>query len=202
MGTRAKPAPRPDEGDGGLALLGWLRPAAIAAALTLLGAPYLGIVWQWIAPSPTYVNVSGEVFLENQDSSEFVAADGWFLLLGLAVGVASAAVAYWRWRGHLGVIVAMTGAAVLGALIAREVGEAFGPAPIEQTALTLGDGETVAGSIKVAANAVLLGWPVGILITYLSLVGGLERNRHEEEPATAGATDPAHAGRTPSAAEL
>lgn len=182
MGTRAKDSEGP-EVSGRSALIAGLRPAGIVAALTLLVAPYVGILWERIAPAPTYVNLAGEVFLSNQDSSDFIAADGWFLVIGLLVGVASAGLGYWRWRGDLAVILAMTGAAVLGALIAREVGEAFGPAPIQQTAQTLAQGETIKGSIEIAANGVLLGWPVGILLTYLSLIGGLERAKGGDEVA-------------------
>jgi hypothetical protein len=162
-------------------VLARLRPAALAAGLTLLIAPYVGIVWEWVAPAPTYVNLSGEVYLDNQDSSEFIAADGWFLILGLLLGIASAALAYWRWRGDVAVIAAMSGASVLASLIAREVGEAFGPAPIQQTALTLADGETIQGSITLASDGILFIWAVGILLTYLSLVGGLERTKGDDE---------------------
>ncbi len=180
MGTRARLSPRP-EGRVASRLLAQLRPAVLAAGLTLLVAPYVGIVWEKISPAPTYVNLSGEVYLDNQDSSEFIAADGWFLIIGLLLGIASAAVAYWRWRGDLGVIAAMSGASVLASLIAREVGEAFGPAPIQQTALTLADGETIPGSITLASDGILFAWAVGILLTYLSLIGGLERSRNDEE---------------------
>jgi hypothetical protein len=159
-----------------------LRPVALAAGLTLLIAPYVGIVWEWIAPAPTYVNLSGEVYLDNQASSEFIAADGWFLILGLLLGVASAAIAYWRWRGDVAVIAAMSGASILASLIAREVGEAFGPPPIQQTALTLADGQTIHGSITLASDGILFAWAVGILLTYLSLVGGLERSKADDEP--------------------
>lgn len=151
------------------------RPAALTAALILLAAPYVGMLWERIAPAPTYVNLSGEVYLNNQDSSEFIAADGWFLILGLLLGVISAGLGYWRWRGNLLVIAAMSGASVLASLIAREVGEAFGPPAIQQTALTLADGETIEGSITLASDGILFAWAVGILLTYLSLIGGLER---------------------------
>ncbi|MBA3743597.1 hypothetical protein [Sporichthya sp.] len=180
MGTRARLSPRP-EGRVASRLLAQFRPAVLAAGLTLLAAPYVGIVWERISPAPTYVNLAGEVYLDNQDSSEFIAADGWFLIIGLLLGIASAAVAYWRWRGDLGVIAAMSGASVLASLIAREVGEAFGPAPIQQTALTLADGETIPGSVTLASDGILFAWAVGILLTYLSLIGGLERSRAAEE---------------------
>lgn len=157
-----------------------VRAPAVAAGLILLAAPYFGMLWEWIAPAPTYVNLSGEVYLNNQDSSEFIAADGWFLILGLLAGVLCALLGYWRWRGNLGVIVAMGVAAVPAAYIAREVGQAFGPAPIQQTALSLAENATISGEIRVGAHGVLFSWAVGVLLTYLSLIGGLERSVPDE----------------------
>jgi hypothetical protein len=188
VGTRARPSPRP-EGSGTSRVLAQVRPAALAAALILLAAPYVGMLWERIAPAPTYVNLSGEVYLNNQDSSEFIAADGWFLILGLLLGLVSAGLGYWRWRGDLLVIAAMSGASVLASFVAREVGEAFGPAPIQQTALTLADGETVQGSITLASDGILFAWAVGILLTYLSLIGGLERGTSEDDDEN-GAAEP------------
>lgn len=180
VGTRARPSPRP-EGSGAPRLLTRARPAVLAAGLTLLAAPYVGMLWEAISPAPTYVNLAGEVFLDDQDTSEFIAADGWFLILGLLLGMISAAIGYWRWRGDLTVIAAMSGASVLASLIAREVGEAFGPPSIQQTALTLADGETIGGSITLASDGILFAWAVGILLTYLSLIGGLERSSGDDE---------------------
>ncbi|WP_019877636.1 hypothetical protein [Sporichthya polymorpha] len=179
MGTRAKPSPRPEEG-AGPRLLAQLRPAALAFLVPLLAAPYIGIVWEWIAPKPTYINLSGEVYLNNQDTSEFIAADGWFLILGLLLGIVTGALGYWRRRGDLTLIVALTGSSILASLIAREVGEAFGPAPIQQTALTLTDGQTISGSLELASDGILFAWGVGILLTYLSLIVGLERGATED----------------------
>jgi hypothetical protein len=180
VGTRARPSLRP-EGSGTSRLVAQLRPAALAVGAVLLAAPYVGMLWERISPAPTYVNLGGEVYLNNQDSSEFIAADGWFLILGLVLGLISAGLAYWRWRGDLLVIAAMSGASVLASLIAREVGEAFGPAPIQQTALTLVDGETIDGSITLASDGILFAWAVGILLTYLSLIGGLDRSPDDED---------------------
>ncbi|GAA0618447.1 hypothetical protein GCM10009547_20970 [Sporichthya brevicatena] len=180
MGTRAKPSPRPEEG-AGPRLLAQFRPAALAFLAPLLAAPYIGIVWEWIAPKPTYVNLSGEVYLNNQDTSEFIAADGWFLILGLLLGIGTGAIGYWRRRGDLTVIVALTGSSILASLIAREVGEAFGPPPIQQTALTLADGQTISGSLELASDGILFAWGVGILLVYLSLIVGLERGQTEDE---------------------
>lgn len=184
MGTRARPSPRP-EGSGTSRVFARIRPAALAAGAVLLAAPYVGMLWERISPAPTYVNLGGEVYLNNQDSSEFIAADGWFLILGLVLGVISAGLAYWRWRGDLLVIAAMSGASVLASVIVREVGEAFGPPPIQQTALTLSDGEMIDGSITLASDGILFAWAVGILLTYLSLIAGLERSTDEEDTPAA-----------------
>jgi hypothetical protein len=73
------------------------------------------------------------------------------------------------------------------------VGEAFGPASIQKTALSLANGATIHGSITVAADGVLFAWSVGVLLTYLSLVGGLERSQDEDADADpAPDADPAH----------
>ncbi|MGQ0630175.1 MAG: hypothetical protein ACT4P1_03975 [Sporichthyaceae bacterium] len=211
MGNRAKPTPRPEGVGGRLSSIGALlrslgttaelRVAALTAALTIAIAPYVGMVWQAVAPTPTYVNIAGDVFLDNQDTSEFIAADGWFLILGLLVGAISGGLGYWRWRGDLGAILGTTFAALLAAYLAREVGQAFGPPPISATAFGLAEGETVNGALELRADAVLLAWPVGVLVSYLSLIGGLERTPAEAE-ATGDAPEPAAHHGVPGAVSL
>lgn len=174
MGTRAIQSPRPAD-EPARSRTRALRAAAASAALALLLAPYVGMLWQYLAPAPTYLNVAGEIFLDNQDTSEFIAADGTFLIVGLLVGLVCGALGYWRYRLDLGAILGMTIAAAIGALIAREVGEAFGPAPIAQSALGLPVGQTTTGALELKSDGVLLGWPVGVLIAYLSLIAGLDR---------------------------
>jgi hypothetical protein len=156
------------------------RAALLAGLLTLLLAPWVGMFWQWVAPAPKYVNIDGSVYPADEDSSEFIAADGWFLIIGLLVGLACGAVGYWRYRRALPAMLVMTAAAYAAAWIARETGQAFGPPEVAQAAVGTVDGDQIRGAIDVRSRIVLLGWPVGVLIAYVSMILGLEKAPHRE----------------------
>lgn len=181
---------------------GWLWVALAPAALLLGVAPYLGMLWEKVAPAPTYVNIGGSIYLNNQDTDQFIADDTWFLVLGLLAGLLAGALGYWRYRRQLPAILGLTGAAMLGSLIAKHVGVAVGPPPIALAALGVADGATVHAMINVKAHAVLLSWPVGVLLAYVCLIAGLERPARPAEAAHADAghvegerSDGRHAGR-------
>ena len=102
------------------------RAAAVAAAILLgvaaLGAP-LGLLWAAVAPTVQVRMTSDGALLADQQPEEFIAADGWFTLLGACFGVL-AAVAVWlvvRRRGPLP-LVALTLGAVGAGLIAWWLG--------------------------------------------------------------------------------
>ncbi|MGQ0465954.1 MAG: hypothetical protein ACT4QG_11600 [Sporichthyaceae bacterium] len=162
--------------------IGFLRVGLLPALFTLLLAPWVGWLWEWLAPAPAYVNIDGSVFAADEDSSEFIAADVWFLCIGLGVGMSCGALAYWRHRRALPAMVAVTAAAFAAALIARETGEQFGPIDLAQAALGTVDGEKVNGAIEVRSNIALLGWPIGVLIAYVSMILGLEQPARKVDP--------------------
>jgi len=171
----------------------WLRAALVPAALTLGVAPYLGMLWEWLAPKPTYINLSGAIYLDNQDTTQFIADDTWFLVLGLLAGLIAGGLGYWRYRRGIPAMLGLIGAAMLGSLIARHIGVALGPPPIAQAALGVPDGSTVHAMIQVKAHAVLLSWPVGVALSYVCLIAGLERPPRSSEPIpaeTEGEADP------------
>lgn len=163
--------------------IGFLRAGLVPALFTLVLAPWVGWLWEWLAPAPAYVNIDGSVFAADEDSTEFIAADVWFLCIGLGVGMACGAGAYWRYRRALPAMVAIVAAAFLAALIARKTGEQFGPIDLAQAALGTVDGETVNGAIEVRSKIALLGWPIGVLIAYVSMILGLERAAPRVDPA-------------------
>jgi hypothetical protein len=108
-----------------------LSALAAVAVLTALGAP-LGLLWANLAPGvPIVKTEQGAVFAE-PSPEEFIAADGWFTLLGLGFGVL-AAVCVWyalrRLRGPVGMITVGLGAVGAGWLawqVGRQIGrEAF-----------------------------------------------------------------------------
>jgi hypothetical protein len=170
MGTRTRTERR-----RGPVLVAAARNALIPGVLTLLIAPYVGMFWEWVAPAPTYINLGGAIYLKDQDTSEFISADLWFLLIGLIVGVVSGGLGYWRYRRTLPAMLSLTLAAFVAALIARHVGVEFSPPPIAQAAPGTPDGATVHAEIALKSHSLLLGWPVGVLLAYVSLIAGLER---------------------------
>lgn len=95
--------------------------------IAVLGAP-LGLLWRALAPSVPVMKTDGGPVLAQPEPEHFIAADGWFTLLGAGLG-AIVAVAIWfglrRYRGPAGAVAAtvgMIGAAVLAWRLGREVG--------------------------------------------------------------------------------
>jgi hypothetical protein len=102
------------------------RAAAVVAAVLLcvaaLGAP-LGLLWAAVAPTVQVRMTSDGALLADQQPEEFIAADGWFTLLGCCFGVLAAVVVWFvvRRRGPLP-LVAVTLGAVGAGLIAWWLG--------------------------------------------------------------------------------
>ncbi|MDG4832126.1 DUF2567 domain-containing protein [Solwaraspora sp. WMMD1047] len=130
----AGPVPAgPPVGGGRRPGLAALVGVATAAGITLLGLP-IGLLWAALAPAvPVRKTADGAVLTQAQPE-EFIAADGWFTLIGLCFGVATA-IAVWlllrRRRGPFGLIVAVLGA--LGAaVVAWQVGRRIGLAEYQR----------------------------------------------------------------------
>lgn len=101
--------------------------AAAVLVITLLGAP-LGLIWSAVAPQVPVVRTEDGAVLAQPQPEQFIAADGWFSLLGLGFGLL-AAVAVWlilrRYRGPVGMAVVALGA-VGAALLAWRLGRQIG----------------------------------------------------------------------------
>ena len=102
-----------------------------ATAVAVLGV-LLGLLWGWLAPTVPVVNAGDSGILVTDPSPEqYIAADGWFTLLGLVFGLV-VAIGAWlvlrRDRGPflmLGVVLGTLGA---GWLVAPWAGELMGRA--------------------------------------------------------------------------
>jgi hypothetical protein len=95
--------------------------------LILLGLPF-GLLWAAVAPGVPVLQTEDGAVLAEPQPEEFIAADGWFSLLGFVLGVL-AAVAAWvllrRYRGPVGMVVVvagMLGAATLAWQVGRRIG--------------------------------------------------------------------------------
>lgn len=105
----------------------------IALAIVAAGVPF-GLLWAGLAPDvPVAITDNGPVLGEPQPE-QFIAADGWFALLGLAFG-ALAALAAWvfarRARGPVGLLAVAVGT-VLASLVAWWIGRRLGLAEYER----------------------------------------------------------------------
>ncbi|MFD0972624.1 DUF2567 domain-containing protein [Plantactinospora endophytica] len=131
-GTTAPPpagaVPPPAAGDRGRRLRrGVLTGAGALLVLILLGVPF-GLLWSAVSPGVPVVQTEDGALLAAPQPEEFIAADGWFSLLGFGLGVL-AAIAIWlllrRHRGPVGILVVvlgMLGAAVLAWQLGRQIG--------------------------------------------------------------------------------
>lgn len=134
-GPPPEPEPPRQAGRTALTLL------AIAAAVALLGAPF-GLVWAAVAPDvPVVVTDLGPVYGQPQPE-QLVAADGWFAILALPVGVI-AAFGVWlaarRVRGAAALAALLLGAVGTG-LVAWWVGRQIGLSDYRATLAAAGTG--------------------------------------------------------------
>lgn len=157
--------------------------ALTGAVLGLLLGPVVGVLWLWIAPTPVAINTEGAIYLKDQDTKAFIAADGWFLVIGFVVGGLVGALVYWRFHGGLAAMLGVTVGALGGAYIAWKVGVALGPPPLAGTVVGVPDGGTLSMPIGLRAKGVLLGWPLGGVVAFMSLTLGLEKEPKAEVDA-------------------
>jgi hypothetical protein len=113
----------------------WRRTALVAVitavVVLVLGGP-LGLLWHWLAPTVPVLDAGSSGIVVNDPSpEEYVAADGWYTILGLGFGLVVAIVAWMVLRKDrgpfllLGVVAGTFGAGYLigpwiGGLIGRD----------------------------------------------------------------------------------
>ncbi|WBB94960.1 DUF2567 domain-containing protein [Solwaraspora sp. WMMA2080] len=203
----ASPAPPPDTGAveptraAGRRRI-WRRPGLyVAAAITVGGAP-LGVAWSMLAPWIPVVRTEQGAAVRGGAPEYFVAADGWFAMLGVGYGIL-AGIVVWaslpRSRGPYG-LVAVTvgglGAAALAWTLGRQIGLAGYQRALETAALgaqlerppdlQAGDFDLWFGVLPTVTGA--FGAPaLGAVLAYTMLAGWSSHPDLRPEPDQVGA---------------
>jgi hypothetical protein len=99
-----------------------------AAAVAVAGVP-LGLLWRLLAPPVPMINVGpGGIVVDDPSPEEFMAADGWFVILGLGFGLLVAVLAWLVLRRHRGpgLVLGVTAGTLAAAVVAWQVGRWIG----------------------------------------------------------------------------
>lgn len=165
-------------------ILGELRRGALTAlAVAVLGVA-LGLLWLWLAPRIPLISDGKAVYLKDTEGEEAAGGDGTFVLLGLGLGVLTAAVAFWRCRtGGVGVVVGLAAGALLGSVVGWRIGVWLGPtSDLVAHAKAIGPNKVFYGPLELRAMGSLLAWPIGATLTHLLLTSAL--GPRDPEPDT------------------
>ncbi len=161
---------------------------AVVGALVVLGA-LLAPLWERLAPRlPFRVDEPGRALPVFPAAEEYVAADGWFVLVTLAAGIV-AGLGCWLLRSSRGplVLFALVAGGLLGALVTWRLGLRLGPGYRPEDLQVVG--RTVYQPLTLRAEAALVVEPIAALLVYLLAVGFSARNdlgRGDEPPVSSG----------------
>jgi hypothetical protein len=175
----AEPVPRPRRPLG---------PTLAAAGLTVValavvGGP-LGLLWHYLSPTVPVINVGGGRIVVNDPSpEEYVAADGWFTLLGFVFGLAAAIVAWFVLRRHRGpwLLAGVTLGTLAGAVVAWQAGRMIGLGGYQDWRETSAQAATFQAPPDLHAYGVLL-VPAFAAVIALTLMAGWSNDPELDEP--------------------
>jgi hypothetical protein len=150
----------------------------------LLGGP-LGLLWAWLAPGVPVIDTGPNGIVVNDPSpEEYIAADGWFTLLGLGFGIV-VAIAAWlvlrRDRGPFLLLGVVTGTLGAGYLAAPWVGEMIGRGDYERWRETAAAGATYLAPPEVHSLGPTL-VPAFVAAIVLTLLAGWSNDPDLDEP--------------------
>jgi imidazolonepropionase-like amidohydrolase len=153
-------------------LAGYRRDLSAAMIVLLASLPLgalMGLVWERVAPKAHWMVQGGGAVLSEVEQSDFVAADGWFAVLGAVAGLLCGTIAFVLFRGRTRTLpIGLAAGGILGSLVAWRLGQALGPGPIGSHR-GAPDGSTFDGPLDLRAEGVLLSWPIAALLAVLVL---------------------------------
>ena len=143
----------------------------------------VGLLWWVITPTEQWIKLDGGLGAADLNSSAWFAADGWFLILGVAGGLVLTAVTWvWVRQNPISVVVGLIVGSALLAVVAWSLGGLLGPADPKDAAASLAVGATVDGSLGLRAMGVLAA-PTVAAMALVALLIALAPVREDLQPA-------------------
>lgn len=135
--------------------------------LAVLVGAVLGVIWWRVAPRVMVEVTADGLALVDPAGKAFIAADGWFAVLGALAGLVCGVIGVLRWRRDgIGLAVGEAAGGVLGALVAMLVGQWLGRSTLDGSAAV---GTIAEASLQVRATGVLLAWPLVALLVVVAV---------------------------------
>lgn len=186
--ARAPGAARP-AGSPGAALIAFLAVVAGSVLLGLAG----GVLWSLLAPRVLYVAVGhATAQVVNPETSAFIAADGWFSVMGVAGGIITGLLGYLlavRRYGPLA-MAGVLGGGLAAAYAAMKLGQQIGHAHFYALLAASRRGALLRAPVSLGSHEALAFWPLaaGLVAGGLEAVAALRqrsrvRGAHAAAPA-------------------
>jgi hypothetical protein len=165
---------------------GW--GAARAAALAVLAGVVGAVAWWALAPRPQVIVRGGQVYFRDPDPEQFAAADAWFGLVALVLGVV-VGVLVWRLvrREPLAAVIGLAAGGLVGSYVMRQLGQWLGRVDLQAIGHRA-EGTVASAPLRLQSQAMLLVLPVTALAAWLvcDLVSDYRSARSERVPLHAG----------------
>jgi hypothetical protein len=165
----------------------WRRTAVVcvlaALVVAAVGAP-LGVLWHFLSPTVPVVNTGAGGFVVNDPSpEEYIAADGWFTIIGFVFGLIAAVAGWMILRKHRGpgVLLAVTLGALGSAPLAWWVGRQIARSAYEQWRTVAAVGATYQAPPDLHAKGALL-VPAFAAVIVLTLLAGWSNDPDLDQP--------------------
>lgn len=150
-----------------------MRTRVGVALIALVGSALLGVVgglvWALVAPRALLQEVGQQTAqVVNAETSAFVAADGWFCVIGAVCGLITGVLGCWlavRRADALGALGLIAGA-IAGTFVMLWVGENIGLSTYNHQLATAANGTFFNSSLALGAKSALVFWPMitGVVI--------------------------------------
>ncbi len=161
-----------------------LRNAVLTALIVAVTGVVLGVLWHFVAPRVPVLDAGqGGIVVNDPSPEEYVAADGWFTLLGFAFGVVAAVVAWMVRRRDRGpaLLLAVTAGAYGAALVAWQAGQWIGRSAYESWRDSATTGGTFHAPPELHTHGVLL-VPAFAAAIVMTLLAGWSNDPDLDQP--------------------